>query len=92
MLCCAPRLPDVDWLQFCCSVATWFCWGNTHFCEECHKRQCAGDYLTRKPVSKLSKCKGKASCALGVDHPANGTEYSLGCTLCRTEAAARPRC
>jgi hypothetical protein len=24
--------------KFCCSIAQWFCWGNTHFCEECHKR------------------------------------------------------
>jgi len=24
--------------KYCCSIAQWFCWGNTHFCEECHKR------------------------------------------------------
>lgn len=24
--------------RFCCSVATWFCWGSTHFCDPCHKR------------------------------------------------------
>jgi E3 ubiquitin-protein ligase MYCBP2 len=24
--------------KFCCSIAQWFCWGNTHFCEPCHKR------------------------------------------------------
>jgi hypothetical protein len=24
--------------KFCCSVAQWFCWGNTHFCEPCHKK------------------------------------------------------
>ena len=24
--------------KFCCSVAQWFCWGSTHFCEECHKK------------------------------------------------------
>mmetsp|Transcript_11811 Transcript_11811/g.19957 ORF Transcript_11811/g.19957 Transcript_11811/m.19957 type:complete len:495 (+) Transcript_11811:782-2266(+) len=26
--------------KFCCSIAQWFCWGNTHFCEPCHKKQC----------------------------------------------------
>ena len=24
--------------KFCCSISQWFCWGNTHFCEPCHKR------------------------------------------------------
>lgn len=24
--------------KFCCSIAQWFCWGNTHFCDSCHKR------------------------------------------------------
>jgi len=24
--------------KFCCSISNWFCWGNTHFCEDCHKR------------------------------------------------------
>jgi len=37
--------------KFCCSIAQWFCWGNTHFCEPCHKRQCAGDYVSRKDKS-----------------------------------------
>lgn len=34
--------------KFCCSISQWFCWGNTHFCEPCHKRQCNGDYVSRK--------------------------------------------
>lgn len=24
--------------KFCCNISQWFCWGNTHFCESCHKR------------------------------------------------------
>jgi E3 ubiquitin-protein ligase MYCBP2 len=24
--------------RFCCSIAQWFCWGTTHFCDPCHKR------------------------------------------------------
>ena len=39
--------------KFCCNIAQWFCWGNTHFCEPCHKRQCAGDYVSRKKPSEL---------------------------------------
>jgi len=30
-----------DWLvykcRYCCSVASWYCWGNSHFCTGCHK-------------------------------------------------------
>ena len=25
--------------KFCCGVANWYCWGNTHFCDECHRKQ-----------------------------------------------------
>ena len=24
--------------RFCCSIATFFCFGHTHFCEKCHKK------------------------------------------------------
>jgi hypothetical protein len=30
-----------DWLafkcRFCTNYANWYCWGNTHFCDQCHK-------------------------------------------------------
>lgn len=69
--------------KFCCKVASWFCWGNTHFCHGCHKRQEQGDYLNRKPISALPKCPGKLRCPLKIDHPPNGTEdFSLGCVVC----------
>lgn len=69
--------------KFCCSVSQWFCWGNTHFCEPCHKKQCSGDYVSRKKKEELPKCPGAAKCPLKVDHPANGEEYALGCGMCR---------
>jgi hypothetical protein len=69
--------------KFCCSIAQWFCWGTTHFCEPCHKRQCSGDYVSKLPVDKLPKCPGKDKCALKCDHKPNGTECSLGCSICR---------
>lgn len=73
--------------KFCCSVAQWFCWGNTHFCEPCHQKQVKGDYLTQKKKDQLPKCGGKESCPLKVQHPANGDEYSLGCAICRNSQA-----
>jgi len=69
--------------RFCCSVAQWFCWGSTHFCEPCHSRQCKGDYVSKIPKDQLPKCKGADYCPLRIQHPANGDEYSLGCALCR---------
>jgi hypothetical protein len=42
-----------------------------------------GDYLTKKKREDLPKCDGKRKCPLGIDHPPNGTEFALGCALCR---------
>ena len=69
--------------RFCCSVAQWFCWGNTHFCESCHNKQCNGTYLNKTSKSKLPKCPGPDECPLQIKHPPNGEEYSLGCSICR---------
>jgi len=69
--------------KFCCNVAQWFCWGNTHFCEPCHKRQCNGDYVSKYTKDKLPKCTGKNQCPLKMDHKPNGEEFALGCSLCR---------
>ncbi len=41
--------------RFCCSPATWFCWGTTRFCESCHKRQ-VQEYITRCTVLDLPQC------------------------------------
>jgi len=69
--------------RFCCNVATFYCWGSTHFCRDCHKRQETGDYLTRKARDQLPQCPGVDKCPLGVQHPQNGTEFALGCGICR---------
>jgi len=73
--------------KFCCSRGSWFCWGNTHFCDKCHKRQEGGDYLNRKPMSAHPKCPGIESgnpldCPLKVKHPPNGNNFCLGCNVC----------
>eukprot|EP00501_MAST-03F_sp_TOSAG23-6_P000492 GSMAST32.ASY1.ANO1.506.1 assembled CDS len=50
-----------DWIahkcRFCCSVASFCCWGNTHFCVNCHKPgvwKTLAKYKTGKNVKKLS--------------------------------------
>ena len=68
--------------RFCCKIASWFCWGTTHFCEDCHARQCRGDYISKYPKDKLPKCNSK-TCEVGGKHPPNGEEYALGCSICR---------
>lgn len=71
--------------KFCCNISQWFCWGNTHFCEPCHKKQNNGDYVSRKKRSELPVCPGAKLCPLKIQHPPNGEEYALGCALCREE-------
>jgi len=70
--------------KFCCNIATWYCWGSTHFCDSCHKRQETGDYLTKKALSDLPQCPGPGKCPVGTKHPQNGTaEFTMGCGVCR---------
>lgn len=73
--------------KYCCTIAAWFCWGNTHFCDSCHTRQNSGDYMNRKAKSELPKCPGKEACPLKVQHLPNGEEQALGCAICRNMAA-----
>eukprot|EP00741_Cyanophora_paradoxa_P009300 tig00000144_g9008.t1 len=64
--------------KFCCSVAAWFCWGTTHFCDSCHK---VAATIVRQPIETLPAC----TCPRGSrPHPPNGTaEFCAGCSLCR---------
>jgi hypothetical protein len=75
--------------QFCCSAASWFCWGTTHFCDACHTKQRSGEWLNRKPLDYFAACDGGANgCPLHIHHPPNGTKVSicLGCTVCKQES------
>jgi E3 ubiquitin-protein ligase MYCBP2 len=72
--------------KFCCQIASWFCWGTTHFCEDCHTRQCKGDYVSKYTKDKLPKCPGESKCGLRINHPANGEEYAMGCSVCRNSS------
>ncbi|XP_023291814.2 E3 ubiquitin-protein ligase highwire [Lucilia cuprina] len=74
--------------RYCCSVAVFFCFGTTHFCDTCHD-----DFqrLTNIPKNKLPQCpagpKAKQlmgeDCPLHVIHPPTGEEFALGCGVCR---------
>jgi hypothetical protein len=68
--------------KFCCNISSHFCFGTTHFCEDCHMLQLKGDYLTTKSLDELPKCPGKENCPLNIDHPPNGEEFGICCLLC----------
>ncbi len=49
-----------EWLghkcRFCCKLSTWSCWGNTHFCDMCHKSgtwQGLAEHKTGKNKKKI---------------------------------------
>lgn len=66
--------------RFCCNVATFFCFGHTHFCDECHSRR-----PDRNPAL-VQPCRGARWCQLGVEHPPQGEEFCIGCGACRSTA------
>ncbi|XP_076822444.1 E3 ubiquitin-protein ligase MYCBP2-like isoform X2 [Clavelina lepadiformis] len=74
--------------RYCCSVAVYFCFGTTHFCQPCHD-----DFqrITALPKSDLPHCPAGhktrqlegEECPLHVVHPPTGEEFALGCGVCR---------
>ena len=64
--------------RYCCSRATYFCFGRTHFCNQCHQTRpdVNPDYV---PLI----CAGPNSCPLKIAHAPNGEEHCLGCSMCR---------
>lgn len=60
------RVHGTDWIafkcRFCCQIANWFCWGQTHFCDNCHNPstwQSLVEFRTgknKKCVSQYSQC------------------------------------
>jgi E3 ubiquitin-protein ligase MYCBP2 len=67
--------------QFCCSVATFFCWGKTHFCTPCHEKQ------NKHHSPGVQPCKGAGKCPIGGDHGGNGKEQALRCSMCYSNTA-----
>jgi E3 ubiquitin-protein ligase MYCBP2 len=71
--------------KFCCKTSNWFCWGSTHFCDECHKNQVEDRNFVNTPKEKLPKCQGPGVCPSGGNHGQNGEEKLLGCSICRLQ-------
>lgn len=67
--------------RYCCTVAIWYCYGTTHFCEPCHNHD---GYEGPKP------CLGADGCPFQGCHAPNGEEFALGCSMCTYEMEALP--
>lgn len=65
--------------KFCCQYASWFCWGSTHFCNDCHSKQTKDKQYAK--VGPFPKCNASL-CPLKGRHPATPHEHCFGCTLC----------
>lgn len=102
LLCggCAPHSADAvcakhgtDYIEFkcrfCCSIAVYFCFGTTHFCNECHDQpghmqsMQASNQLPKCPAAPLGRQLQDCECPLKVKHPPMGEEFALGCGICR---------
>ncbi|XP_028966426.1 E3 ubiquitin-protein ligase MYCBP2 [Galendromus occidentalis] len=74
--------------RYCCSVAVFFCFGTTHFCNPCHDdfqrvlKVLKSQLPTCPAGPKLKQLEGD-ECPLHVKHPPTGEEYALGCGVCR---------
>lgn len=60
--------------RFWCSIATFFWWGETHFCDSCHRRQENSEGMDEKKPEELPQWNGKDNWPLNINHPLNGTE------------------
>eukprot|EP00053_Salpingoeca_punica_P020119 m.208215 g.208215 ORF g.208215 m.208215 type:complete len:1259 (+) comp17798_c1_seq1:478-4254(+) len=74
--------------RYCCSVAVFFCFGTTHFCNTCHDAhsECVGaskDKLPHCPAAPVLKQLEGDECPLHIKHPPTGEEFALGCGVCR---------
>ncbi|CAG0881435.1 unnamed protein product [Darwinula stevensoni] len=74
--------------RYCCSVAVFFCFGTTHFCNACHEDFQRVTAIQRSDLPhcpagpKAIQLEGQ-ECPLHVEHPATGEEFALGCGVCR---------
>ncbi|EGD72098.1 hypothetical protein PTSG_11546 [Salpingoeca rosetta] len=74
--------------RYCCSVAVFFCFGTTHFCNACHDQyqRCQSTPKELLPQCPAGPCLTQLEgdeCPLHVKHPPTGEEFALGCGLCR---------
>jgi hypothetical protein len=77
--------------RFCCSLATWYCWGRVHFCEFCHSNDPWGRDVGNFNGEPRGRCppEGSSVCPIGGNHPPNSnlqeSEFAIGCGICTNE-------
>ncbi|VVC32964.1 Zinc finger, RING-type,Zinc finger, RING/FYVE/PHD-type,APC10/DOC domain,Galactose-binding [Cinara cedri] len=74
--------------RYCCSVAVFFCFGTTHFCNACHDDfqrviNLIPSELPPCPAGPRATVLNTDECPLHVKHPPTGEEFALGCGVCR---------
>ncbi|KAH8041514.1 hypothetical protein HPB51_016959 [Rhipicephalus microplus] len=74
--------------RYCCSVAVFFCFGTTHFCNACHDdfqrvANLPKQQLPHCPAGPKAKQLEGEECPLHIKHPPTGEEFALGCGVCR---------
>ncbi|GLI67902.1 hypothetical protein VaNZ11_012227 [Volvox africanus] len=74
----------IEWkCRYCCSLATWFCFGTTHMCESCHKDFPRNLTMMKNTAATGAICKDPNCGLKGIVHPPPGVEACLGCSMCR---------
>lgn len=74
--------------RYCCSMAVWFCFGTTHFCDKCHGnhgRLMNGGPYPNCPVAPGGIPAAGDRCPLRIKHGPTGQEYYLGCSICKEQ-------
>ncbi|GIL90953.1 hypothetical protein Vretimale_17097 [Volvox reticuliferus] len=74
----------IEWkCRYCCSLATWFCFGTTHMCESCHSNALRDQMFWSAATGEGAVCKDPKCGLKGIPHPPPGGEACLGCSMCR---------
>ncbi|EFJ48307.1 hypothetical protein VOLCADRAFT_60572, partial [Volvox carteri f. nagariensis] len=74
----------IEWkCRYCCSLASWFCYGTTHMCDPCHKAAAYGLLPRPAVIGNGDTCKDPKCRLEGIPHPPPGREACLGCGMCR---------
>ncbi|XP_065186971.1 E3 ubiquitin-protein ligase rpm-1-like [Sycon ciliatum] len=71
--------------RYCCSLATYYCFGTTHFCAQCHSdfsRIERMKSLPSCPVGPTAKKLEGSVCPLGMEHAPTGEEFLISCGAC----------
>ncbi|KAM9960087.1 hypothetical protein ACTFIW_009212 [Dictyostelium discoideum] len=61
--------------KYCCRISAFFCWGNSHFCVECHRNV---NHVAQIPKTQLPQCKCEGS-----EKHISGEEFCYGCSMCK---------